>query len=190
VSEDQRAGEVIRRLRSLLKHGKTSLQPLAVNGMVQEVLQLSRNSLIGHGVTVHCTLAPNLPQVQADHIQLQQVLLNLILNACDAMSANPPAGRQLTVATAHRDDAVRISVSDTGSGLPPDAERIFQPFYTTKKHGLGLGLPICRSIVTAHNGRLWAEAPATARVPPAATTASRGATFHVELPTAKEEQSQ
>jgi two-component system, LuxR family, sensor kinase FixL len=173
VSEDQRAGEVIRRLRSLLKHGETSLQPLMVNDIVEEVLQLSRNSLIGYGVTVHRSLAPNMPQVQGDHIQLQQVLLNLILNACDAMSANPPAGRQLTVATAHRDGAVRISVSDTGCGLPSDVERIFQPFYTTKKHGLGLGLPICRSIVTAHKGRLWAEAR---------DGAGCGATFHVELP--------
>ena len=129
VSEDQRAGEVIRRLRSLLKHGETSLRPLAVNGMVEEVLQLSRNSLIGHGITVHRSLAPNVLQVQGDHIQLQQVLLNLILNACDAMAANPPAGRHLTVATAHRDGAVRISVSDSGCGVPPDAERIFEPFY-------------------------------------------------------------
>ena len=103
------------------------------------------------------------------------MLLNLILNACDAMSANPPAGRQLTMATAHRDGVVRISVSDTGCGLPPDAERIFEPFYTTKKHGLGLGLPICRSIATAHKGRLWAEAQATA-----------GATFHLELPALEE----
>jgi PAS domain S-box-containing protein len=172
VSEDQRAGEVIRRLRSLLKHGETSLQPLTVNGIVEEVLQLSRNSLIGHGITVHRSLAPNVPQVQGDHIQLQQVLLNLILNACDAMAANPPAGRQLTLATAHSDGAVRISVSDTGCGLPRVAERVFQPFYTTKKHGLGLGLPICRSIVTAHKGRLWAE-----------NGAARGAVFHLELPT-------
>jgi PAS domain S-box-containing protein len=190
VSEDQRAGEVIRRLRSLLKHGETSLQPLTVNALVEEVLQLSRNSLIGHGITVHRSLAPIVPQVQGDHIQLQQVLLNLILNACDAMSANPPAGRQLAVATAHRDGTVRISVSDTGCGLPLDAERIFEPFYTTKKHGLGLGLSICRSIVTAHRGRLWAEAIVAAGETPAATTASRGATFHVELPAAKEEQSQ
>ncbi len=177
VSEDQRAGEVIRRLRSLLKHGETSLQPLTVNGIVEEVLQLSRNSLIGHRITVRRSLAPNMPQVQGDHIQLQQVLLNLILNACDAMSANPPAGRRLAVATAHRDGAVRISISDTGCGLPPDVERVFEPFYTTKKHGLGLGLPICRSIVIAHKGRLWAEAGGGA-------AGSPGATFHLELPAA------
>ena len=91
------------------------------------------------------------------------------------MAANPPAGRQLTVATAHRNGAVRISVSDTGCGLPPDAERIFEPFYTTKKHGLGLGLSICRSIVTAHKGRLWAENGAVG-----------GAVIHLELPAAEQ----
>ena len=133
-----------------------------------------------------CSLAENVPQVLGDRIQLQQVLLNLILNACDAMSANPPARRHLTLATAHRDGAVRISVSDTGCGLPPDAERMFEPFYTTKTHGLGLGLSICRSIVTAHKGRLWAEARSAADVPDAAPTASGGATLHLELPTADE----
>jgi signal transduction histidine kinase len=105
------------------------------------------------------------------------VLLNLILNAADAMTANPPTGRHLTLATTHCDGRVRVSVSDSGCGLPPDEERVFEPFYTTKKEGLGLGLPICRSIVAAHNGRLWAEAN---------VSASRGATFHVELPAAAE----
>ena len=186
VSEDQRAGEVIRRLRALLKHGETNLQTLAVNGIVEEALQLSRNSLIGHGITVHRSLAPNVPQIKGDYIQLQQVLLNLILNARDAMSANPPAGRHLTLATAHADGAVRISVSDTGCGLPPDVDRIFEPFYTTKKQGLGLGLPICRSIVTAHKGRLWADANAAAGRPSATTSGNHGATFHLELPAVRE----
>jgi two-component system sensor kinase FixL len=105
------------------------------------------------------------------------VLLNLIFNAGDAMASNPPADRRITLEVAHCDGMVRISVSDTGCGLPPDAERIFEPFYTTKKEGLGLGLPICRSIISAHNGRLWADAN---------VSASRGATFHVELPAAAE----
>ena len=117
-----------------------------------------------------------------DRIQLQQVLLNLILNASDALAGNPSAQRHLTIATAHNDGLVRISVSDNGCGLPPEPERIFQPFYTTKKDGLGLGLPICRSIVTAHQGRLWAEARGAADVPPDAAAATGGTTLHLELP--------
>ena len=157
VSEDERAGEVIRRLRALLKPGQTQRLPLSVNEIIEDVLRIVRSDLIGRGVTVHTALAESAPQVMGDRIQLQQVLLNLILNASDAMAANPPAQRHLTLATAHRDGRVRISVSDNGCGLPAESERIFEPFYTTKKDGLGLGLPICRSIVTAHQGRLWAE---------------------------------
>lgn len=175
VSEDQRAGEVIRRLRSLLKHGETSLRPLPVNDVLDEVLHLIRSDLIGQGVTVKLALAAHLPPSLADRIQIQQVLLNLIRNACEAMAMNPPARKMLTLATAHLDGMVRISVSDSGCGLPPDAERVFEPFHTTKKDGLGLGLSICRSIVSAHHGRLWAEAPVGA-----------GATFHLELPAIRE----
>jgi two-component system, LuxR family, sensor kinase FixL len=184
VSEDQRAGEVIRRLRSLLKHGETSLQPLNVNEVIEEVLRITRSDLIGRGITLQHAFAGNLPRVSGDRIQLQQVLLNLILNACDAMAANPPAGRQLALATAHRDGTVRVSVSDNGSGLPSDPERVFESFYTTKKHGLGLGLPICRSIIAAHKGRLWAEANGAAGAPQVGASAGHGATFHFELPAA------
>jgi PAS domain S-box-containing protein len=186
VSEDQRAGEVIGRLRALLKSGDTQVQPLSVNDIIEDVLRIARADLIGRGIAVHLSLAEHVPHVLGDRIQLQQVLLNLILNAGDAMSANPPARRHLTVATAHRDGAVRMSVSDTGCGLPPDAQRMFEPFYSTKAHGLGLGLSICRSIVTAHKGRLWAEARGAADVPDAAATASGGATLHIELPVADE----
>ncbi len=173
VSEDERAGEVIRRLRALLKPGQTQRLPLSVNEIIEDVLRIARSDLIGRGVTVHTALAESAPQVLGDRIQLQQVLLNLILNGSDAMAGNPPAHRHLTLETVHRDGWVRISVSDTGCGLPSEPERIFQPFYTTKKDGLGLGLPICRSIVSAHHGRLWAEPNVSTR---------RGATFHVELP--------
>jgi signal transduction histidine kinase len=174
VSEDERAGEVIKRLRALLKPGQTQLQPLSANEIVEDVLRIARSDLIERGIKVHAELDGSVPPIVGDRVQLQQVLLNLILNAGDAMAANPPADRHLTIAAAHCDGRVRISVSDTGCGLPPDAERIFEPFYTTKEEGLGLGLPICRSIVSAHNGRLWAEENVAA--------ASRGTTFHVELP--------
>jgi PAS domain S-box-containing protein len=173
VSEDQRAGEVIRRLRSLLKHGETSLRPLAVDEIMGEMLQFTRNDLIRQGVTAHRNLAGNLPPVLGDRIQLQQVLINLILNACDAMAANPPAARHLTLETSLHEKTIRIAVSDTGCGLPADAESIFQPFYTTKPQGLGLGLSICRSLVTAHQGRLWAQKRD-------ATTG--GTTLYLELP--------
>ena len=171
VSEDERAGEVIRRLRALLKPGQTQRLPLSVNEIIEDVLRIARSDLIGRGVTVHTALAESLPQVLGDRVQLQQVLLNLILNASDAVAGNPPAQRRLTITTAHREGSVRISVSDNGCGLPAEPERIFQPFYTTKKEGLGLGLAICRSIVTAHQGRLWAE-----------PHPERGAVLQLELP--------
>ena len=182
VSEDERAGEVIRRLRALLKPGQTHRLPLSVNEIVEDVLRIARSDLIGRSVTVHTALAESEPQVLGDRIQLQQVLLNLILNGSDAMAGNPPAHRHLTIATAHRDGLVRISVSDTGCGLPTDPERIFRPFYTTKTDGLGLGLAICRSIAAAHQGRLWAERNEAANSSPAPAPAGQGTTLHLELP--------
>jgi two-component system sensor kinase FixL len=185
VSEDERAGEVIRRLRAQLKPGQTQRLPVSVNEIIEGVLLIARSDLIGRGVTVHTALAEGVPQVLGDRIQLQQVFLNLILNASDAMAANPRAQRHLTIATAHREGLVRISFSDTGCGLPAEPERIFQPFYTTKKDGLGLGLPICRSIVTLHQGRLWAEANKVADSSPAPTHTGQGTTLHLELPAAE-----
>src|SRR5271165_1062837 len=182
VSEDQRAGEVIRRLRSLLKHGQSQLLPLSVNSIVEDVLRIAHSELIGRGITVHNATAASVPMAAGDRIQLQQVLLNLILNACEAMAANPPASRHLTLASAYVDGTIRISVSDSGCGLPSDAESIFKPFYTTRKDGLGLGLSICRSIVTAHHGRLWAEAYGAAGHSLGAAAARPGATLHLELP--------
>jgi len=186
VSEDERAGEVIKRLRALLKPGPTHLQPLPASELVEDVLRIMRSDLIARGIKVHVTFDPSVPPVMGDRVQLQQVLLNLILNAGEAIAANPPAGRHISVGTAHGDGTVRVSVSDTGCGLPPEAERIFEPFYTTRKEGLGLGLAICRSIVSAHNGRLWAE-PNTAAGPSSGVAAtSCGTIFHLELPTSVE----
>ncbi len=176
VTEDRRAGEVIRRLRALLKGGDPRREPLAVGDVIEEVLALARSDLIGRGVAVHRDFAGGLPPLPGDRVQLQQVLLNLILNGCDAMAETPPAGRTLTVATARDGAMVRVSVSDRGCGLVGgDTERIFQPFFTTKSHGLGMGLAICRSIVAAHGGRIWAE-----------PNPDRGAVFHVTLPVSRE----
>ena len=186
VSEDVRAGEVIRRLRSLLKHGRSHLLPLSVNTVIEDVLRIAHSELIGRGITVHTALAASLPMTQGDRIQLQQVLLNLILNACEAMAANPPASRHLRLESAHLERTIRISVSDSGCGLPSDPESIFKPFYTTKSDGLGLGLAICRSIVTAHQGRLWAEAHAVAGNASGVAAEHPGATVHLELPVVTE----
>jgi two-component system, LuxR family, sensor kinase FixL len=173
VAADRRAAEIIQRLRSLLKRGEATLQALPLNDLIEEVLRLVNADLIGRGVTVIRGLAPDLPPVIGDRIQLQQLTLNLILNAADAMAGNAPGTRRLYIATARHDSTVLTSVRDEGIGLPPDVESLFQPFFTTKPQGLGLGLGICRTIITAHHGRLWAE-----------PHPEHGAVFHFELPVA------
>lgn len=175
VAEDQRAGEIIRRLRRLFDKREAPLQPVEVNQLVIEVLRLLRNDLLSHGVALSTVLGAGGARVLADSVQLQQVLVNLLVNACDAMAAPGPGGKAIGVRTALDDDGwVRISVADCGSGIPNAAlEQVFEPFYTTKDSGMGLGLSICRSIVAAHGGQLWAE-----------NNPDRGASFHVRLPPA------
>jgi len=173
VAADRHASEVIERLRAMLKRGQVSLQPLALNHVLDEVLHLTQADLIGRGVTVVCELAPDLPPIAGDRVQLQQVALNLILNAADAMATHAPEARRLHLQTRLHQGRVRTSVRDEGGGLPADVERLFEPFYTTKPQGLGLGLAICRSILAGHHGRLWAE-----------PHPERGAIFHFELPVA------
>jgi signal transduction histidine kinase len=173
VEQDNRAGEIIHRLRLLLKKGVVQQQPLDVNDVVQEVLKLIRSDLVNQSVVAHTELATDLPPVKGDRVQLQQVLLNLVMNACDAMNGNAPADRQLVVRTELcADKNVRVSISDRGTGLAPDKlEQVFEPFYTTKTHGLGLGLSVCRTIITAHGGTLWA-----------ANGQARGAVFYFTIP--------
>jgi C4-dicarboxylate-specific signal transduction histidine kinase len=173
VAEDKRAADVIRRLRQLFKRGVVQFQPLSANDLVEEVLKLLRSELIDRGVTVHSELAPGLPVLQADRVELQQVLINLVTNACDAMADAPRAARALTIRTGlDGSDFVVISVCDAGSGITAgDLEQVFEPFFTSKANGMGLGLSVCRTIVNAHGGKLWAE-----------NNADRGATFRLLLP--------
>jgi two-component system sensor kinase FixL len=171
VAADRRAGEVIERLRALLKRGHISLRPLPINEVIEEVLRLINSDLIGRGVKVVRELAPGLTPIAGDHVQLQQLVLNLILNGADAMAANAPGTRRLYIQTQLYQDGVRASVRDEGCGLPTDVEPLFQPFFTTKAQGLGMGLAICRSIMDVHRGRLWAE-----------PHPEGGAVFHFELP--------
>jgi C4-dicarboxylate-specific signal transduction histidine kinase len=159
VEEDKRAGEVIGRLRLLLKKGEIHHVPVDVNEIVMDAMKLVRNDLLNQCVQVETTLASNPPLVQGDKVQLQQVLLNLIMNACDAMSGIPPVERRVHISTeAVEDDGVRVSICDRGRGIPAaDLEQIFTPFMTTKPHGMGLGLAVCRTIITAHGGQIWAS---------------------------------
>ena len=172
IAADQRAGEVIRRLRALFKKGETYRQPLDPNELVRDVLGIAHGDLITRAVDVTPDLAASLPLVEGDRVQLQQVMLNLMMNACDAMSAGPSDGRRLAIRTRAADGGVRISFTDLGLGFrAEDYEKLFQPFYTTKPQGLGLGLSISRSIVAAHGGRLWGT-----------SSPGHGATFHISLP--------
>ena len=171
IAADRRASEVIQRMRALLKRGEMTRQPLLLNDVIREVLGLVRADLIGRGVTVNSDLSPDLPLANGDRVHLQQVVLNLILNAVDAMSTNRPGTRRLFLTTARHQDQVRVSVRDEGVGLHVNYDRLFQPYFTTKPHGLGMGLSICRSIIDAHGGRLWAE-----------PQRERGAVFHFEVP--------
>jgi signal transduction histidine kinase len=143
------------------------------NDLVSEVLDLARSDLIQRAVTVTTRLSPTVFEVQGDRVQLQQVLLNLIVNACDAMADTPPNQRLLVIGTtAVGPDAVRISIGDNGTGISMEPiDKVFEPFVTSKRHGLGLGLAICRSIVDAHGGRMWAV-----------NNTGAGTTFHILLP--------
>jgi len=158
VGASLRAGSVIKHIRALIKRGETRHVPMQLNDVVADVLSLIRSDLIVRGVTVHTDLAEALPQVLADPVQIQQVLINLITNACDAMADNPGPERVLVI-TSQRDKwLVRVTVQDRGCGLPHgNGTDIFRSFFTTKPHGLGLGLSICATILTDHHGRIWAE---------------------------------
>jgi len=174
VTEDQRAGEVIHRLRLLLKKGEPQkhCDDVDLNEVVGDVLKLMRNNLINQNVTVDTDLAQNLPAVTGDRVQLQQVLLNLVLNACEAIADCDSSERQLLIASKLENGAVRISVTDRGGGIPEEKmEQVFERFFTTKKEGMGLGLSICRTIINAHRGKIWAT-----------NNGHCGATFHFSLP--------
>jgi two-component system sensor kinase FixL len=159
VAEDRRAGEVILRMRAMLLKGETHVAPLELNQVIGEVLGLMRSELLSRRVTTRTHLTQDLPLVLADRVQLQQVLMNLIVNACDAMSGNPPPDRRLTITLQLLDpEHIEAAVTDLGPGFAPDIrQRIFEPFFTTKPNGLGLGLAICRSIINAHGGQLCVE---------------------------------
>jgi two-component system, cell cycle sensor histidine kinase and response regulator CckA len=174
IRNDKRAGAVIDRLRALLRKGESPRQPVDVGEVVREVIDLAVGEFTSRRITVKSALAPASPPVLADRVQLQQVVLNLVLNACDAMNSTHESDRQLMFATRADDGFIELAVSDRGPGIPDSQlERVFEPFVTFREQGLGLGLAISRSIVTAHGGSIHAE-----------NNADGGATFRCLLPAA------
>jgi signal transduction histidine kinase len=171
VKDGTRAAEIINRLRSFYKKGAPPQPELVdLNEVAREMLMLLRNEANRYSITMRTELAPELPRVMADRVQLQQVFMNLMLNAIEAMKET--AGELTIKSQLANNGQLLISVTDTGVGLPADkADQIFNAFFTTKPQGTGMGLAITRSIIEAHRGRLWASA-----------NTGRGATFHFTLP--------
>ena len=173
VNQGRRAGDVISRMRALVRKAPPRKDQLDINEVIREVIALTRSELHRTGTLLQTQLAHGLPLVPGDRVQLQQVMLNLILNAVEAMSGSDEGSRELLISTeADGANGVRIAVRDWGPGLEPESlDRLFDAFYTTKPDGMGMGLSICRSIIEAHGGRVWA----TTNVP-------QGAAFQFTLP--------
>jgi NO-binding membrane sensor protein with MHYT domain/two-component sensor histidine kinase len=173
VKDGTRAAEIIGRIRLLCKKGTPQCESVDVHEVIQELIVLLRSHITRYFISVRMELAADLPQVSGDRVQLQQVMMNLMMNSIDAMK-DVEGTRELAIKS-HRtgNDQLMVCVSDSGVGLPSQqADQIFHAFFTTKPHGIGMGLAICRSIVETHGGRLWA-----------ADNSPRGASFHLVLPT-------
>jgi PAS domain S-box-containing protein len=178
IDNGNRAGEVINRIRDFVTKAPPRKDRLEINGAIRQVIELTRGEAIKNGVSVQMQLSEGLPLIEGDRVQLQQVILNLIINAVEAMSGASNGTRELLISTGDAGPSgVLVAVRDSGQGLAPvTLERLFDAFYTTKAGGMGMGLSICRSIIEAHGGRLWA----TANEP-------RGAVFQFTLPSERDE---
>ena len=173
IRDDRRAAEVISRVRGLLKRGEPHYRSVNLNKVIQDILALVRSDSTLQGLSIETEFAPELPAVPGDRVQLQQVLLNLILNATTAMNGIKPDLRKLVIKTERQDPGVKVSVRDFGAGIDEaHREKLFEPFYTTKPDGMGMGLAISERIIQAHGGSIGAE-----------NNPDRGATFYFTLPT-------
>ena len=172
IKDVTRATEITGRIHSLFKKGETQRELVDVNEIIREMIALLRDEAGRYSISIHTELATHLPTIRADRVQLQQVFLNLMLNAIDAMHKMNAAGELTIKSQRNLEDQLLVSVSDNGVGLPPqNANKIFDPFFTTKSEGTGMGLSISRSIIESHGGRLWAS-----------SNSERGATFQFTLP--------
>jgi PAS domain S-box-containing protein len=177
VDDGKRAGNVIGGIRALIHKVPPRRDWFGLNEAILEMVALTRSEMFKHGISLQTELAPALPLVEGDRTQLQQVILNLILNAIEAMDGSDEGTRELRINTEAEAAGVLVTISDSGPGLDPaDAERVFQAFYTTKPKGMGMGLAICKSMVEAHGGRMWVSA-----------NEPRGAVFQFSLPLVREE---
>jgi signal transduction histidine kinase len=172
VRAGHRANEVIANVRAIFGKDCCEKARVNVNSLIGEVLGLIQEELEDHGISVRSELIDGLPEVMGERVQLQQVLLNLVMNAIDAMSAVTGRERRLTVKSQLDARGVTIAVEDSGAGIDPSyADRVFVSFFTTKPHGMGMGLSICRLIVESHGGRLWFS-----------PSSLHGTTFYLQLP--------
>ncbi len=178
IGNGMRAGGVIGRIRALIKKAPPRKEDMEINEVIREVIGLTRSEVVKNGVSVRMQFAEGLPTIQADRVQLQQVILNLIFNAVEAMSRPGEGARELMISTGRNaSNGVLVSLRDSGPGLDPkNVDRLFEAFYTTKAEGMGIGLAICRSIIEAHGGRMWAGA-----------NEPRGAVFQFTLPLEQDE---
>jgi C4-dicarboxylate-specific signal transduction histidine kinase len=172
ISDSNRAANIVSRIRDFSKKAVAHEGDLEINEAILEIMTLARAAVSDHGVLVKMQLSDGLPRILGDRVQLQQVILNLIMNAIEAMSEVSEGSRELLISASEAESgSVLVAVSDCGPGLPANSEHLFEAFYTTKASGLGMGLAICRSIVQNHGGRLWAK-----------PNEPRGAVFCMMLP--------
>ena len=171
LQDDRRAGEVIRRMRNLLKKAPFELKNLDLNDLVGETVEFLSTLAIGRKVELVSVITPDALPILGDHIHLQQVIVNLVVNGIEAMRDTPSENRVISIRTSRVEKFAELSVSDCGPGIPEDKRKeVFEPFFTSKAEGMGMGLSIARTIVEAHNGRIWAE------------NEPGGATFRIRLP--------
>jgi len=177
VGDADRAGQIIDRIREQIKNAPPRKERFDLNAAINEVIILARSVTNRNGISVQTQLSAGLVPVPGDRVQLQQVLLNLILNAAEAMGSVEEGARELAISTEQDQAGALVAVRDSGPGIDPaHFDRVFDAFYTTKSSGTGMGLAICRSIIDAHGGKLWAEA-----------NEPRGAVFQFTLPAAQED---
>ena len=172
VSAGHRASEVIRSVRAMFDKDGAEKTPVDLNDLINEVLRLADGELKAQRIVVETDLSGTLPLVLGHRGQLQQVILNLVTNAADAMESVPDRARVLSIKSAVQDANNFVSIADSGTGINPrDIDRIFESFFTTKSKGMGMGLSICRSIIEAHDGRLWAS-----------SDFGHGSVFNIQMP--------